>query len=411
MNGTKYENNLENWEFVRNLTEKEFREVSSAKDYRPSIIGIWRCKRCGNLFPSENRSFKRYLKLCPNGCQGEMRGGKIVVSGVDDFATLYPELVKYFVDKDMATKRSAKSAECVDLLCPDCGEVKKSKIHALANYGFYCHSCANKTSFSEKAIAILLKSLGIFFLRQYSIKGEGMSKRYDFYIPSHNIVIETHGIQHYERSGFAKMGGRTLEEEQENDKYKEQLALSKGYKYIVLDCRKSEMSWIKESVVNSDLDVIFDLSSIDWNQIETKINSEDSLFNTVVKRYNAKPNINRVIADELGVNQATISDILIRADKMGLCNYVRGQGGYLARKVVFIKEEEINGVFSSCNETSRQLNYAQRDVSNLCLGKGKCNNVHFVNSRKYGYIGFYYLDSEDWERDKHLYLDPYGLLK
>ena len=41
-------------------------------------------------------------------------------------------------------------------------------------------------------------------------------KRYDFYLPASNTIIEVHGAQHYEK-GFEAIGGRTLKEEQKND--------------------------------------------------------------------------------------------------------------------------------------------------------------------------------------------------
>lgn len=79
------------------------------------------------------------------------------------------------------------------------------------------------------------------------------TKRYDFYLPDHNIIIETHGEQHYDDK-FISYGGRTLKEEQENDKYKEQIARDNGVKhYIVIGCRYSDNKWIKENILKSDL--------------------------------------------------------------------------------------------------------------------------------------------------------------
>ena len=45
------------------------------------------------------------------------------------------------------------------------------------------------------------------------------NKRYDVYIPYLNCIVENHGEQHYNNS-FKSLNGRTLEEEQKNDKYK-----------------------------------------------------------------------------------------------------------------------------------------------------------------------------------------------
>ena len=51
-----------------------------------------------------------------------------------------------------------------------------------------------------------------------------------------------------------KLGGRTLEEEQENDELKKSLAIKNGIKdYLVIDCRESEMEFIKSNILKSQL--------------------------------------------------------------------------------------------------------------------------------------------------------------
>jgi hypothetical protein len=66
--------------------------------------------------------------------------------------------------------------------------------------------------------------------------------RYDIYLPIENLIIEVHGSQHY-INGFynkktKKFVGRTLEQEQENDRKKRQYAEKLGYKYIEVDYRE-----------------------------------------------------------------------------------------------------------------------------------------------------------------------------
>ena len=38
----------------------------------------------------------------------------------------------------------------------------------------------------------------------------------------------------------------------------------------MLDCRKSELEWIKNSILNSRLNEVFNLDNIDWDKIELK---------------------------------------------------------------------------------------------------------------------------------------------
>lgn len=44
------------------------------------------------------------------------------------------------------------------------------------------------------------------------------NRKYDIYIDKYNLIVEVHGVQHYEDS--RKFTKRTLEEEQENDRKK-----------------------------------------------------------------------------------------------------------------------------------------------------------------------------------------------
>lgn len=89
---------------------------------------------------------------------------------------------------------------------------------------------------------------------------------YDFIFESktEQYIVETHGLQHYEENANFKMN---LKEVQKNDKFKKELALNNGIKeenYIVIDCRKSELDWIKTNILKSNLINVFDLYNIDW---------------------------------------------------------------------------------------------------------------------------------------------------
>jgi len=135
-----------------------------------------------------------------------------------------------------------------------------------------------KGSYPERIVNSLLTSLGIDFAQEYVFpwsvitnkQGKQISaKRYDFFIPDLSTIIEVHGSQHYDGS-FESLGGRTLAEEQENDRQKERLAKENGIKhYIVINALNSNLDYIKTSIMlNSELAAMIDLSSINWNEIE-----------------------------------------------------------------------------------------------------------------------------------------------
>lgn len=92
--------------------------------------------------------------------------------------------------------------------------------HILRKHG--CPRCVNKR---EGELAITLSKLGIVH-RQYKIK----NKRYDFFLPEYNIIIERDGEQHYR--GFLQDDRKTLslDYQIENDRIKTELAERHGYK-------------------------------------------------------------------------------------------------------------------------------------------------------------------------------------
>ena len=122
----------------------------------------------------------------------------------------------------------------------------------------------------------LLEQLGIEFqiqktfewsknVKHISPKLSG-KKVYDFFLTKYNTIIETHGIQHYE-DYFTRISkrARNSSEEQENDIIKQELAKNNNINnYISVNCRESNMNFIKNSILNCQLNNLFDLSQIDW---------------------------------------------------------------------------------------------------------------------------------------------------
>lgn len=104
------------------------------------------------------------------------------------------------------------------------------------------------------------------------------------------MIIEAHGSQHYEdvSSNFRT----TKKKQQENDYEKYVLAKEYVSEYIVINCRRSNMNWIKKSICDSDLLNIFGKS-------ETQINWEEcSKF--------AMSNLSKAVCDYYNEHDVTI---------------------------------------------------------------------------------------------------------
>lgn len=231
-----------------------------------------------------------------------------------------PELVKYFKNKDNANNYAEFSMKKDSFICPDCGTEKEMRIVDLSTRGFSCKSCSDSIPIGEKFIFNLLKFLNLEFICQYNTQWSE-NKRYDFYIPSLNLVIEASGSQHFVKVNNDFMG--TLEDIQANDRYKENLAKLNGIEnYVHVDCSVYDFEFLKKSSLHSLSVLIPSLKTInlqDWlsiweKSVKSKIILAVDLWNSGVKDL-------KVISKGLGLHSATISRYLVIGTKLGLCNY------------------------------------------------------------------------------------------
>lgn len=121
-----------------------------------------------------------------------------------------------------------KTQEKMEMICKKHGVFLQTPMTHKQGKG--CPVCNSSTG--EKEITHLLNDLGIEFEHQKTYKELGR-KRFDFYIPSINTIIEYNGIQHYEIKDFfgGERGFKTLVK---NDKIKKQYCLDNGINYEVI---------------------------------------------------------------------------------------------------------------------------------------------------------------------------------
>ena len=174
----------------------------------------------------------------------------------------------------------------------------------------------------------------------------------------------------------------SLQEVQKNDKNKKELAIKNGIKpdnYIVLDCRYSEFEFIKNNIINSRLNEIFDLNNIDWIKIGQ--DSEKSLVKEVCDYWHLHNEINNegLLIKDLSyifkINPTTISRYLKTGTKIDLCNFYSGS----SRKVEIFKDGISLGIFKSCSELERQSEKMfDVKLSSICIAK-VCNGKQKIH--------------------------------
>ncbi|MDU4051201.1 MAG: hypothetical protein E7H33_09815 [Clostridium perfringens] len=287
------------------------------------------------------------------------------------------------VSEEDAKRLFRGSNKKITVKCPDCGREKIVRISSIYNYKSICCSCGDGKSYPEKFVCSLLEQLNLDFETEYNPDWIE-NKRYDFYIPSLNCILETHGEQHYKQS-FKRLGSRTLKEERINDKFKREISLANGIKYYIeLDCRKSNIDYIKKSIFNSKLSQLFDLNNINWTrcaEFASKNNVKE-----VCDYWNNKKEYEttRDLSEKFKLSQATIINYIKKGTKLGWCNYnskeeikrIGKQNGKLIGKTVEIfKDGQSLGIFDSCSELDRKSEYKFGEklrfsmIASVCRGE------------------------------------------
>lgn len=126
-----------------------------------------------------------------------------------------------------------------DHYCSECQRRLKSVITKRKNEEKKLNFKAYASRFAsqlEAKVALILIKHGIVFETQKKFKIKGIeSKRFDFFLPEYNCVIEVHGLQHYEQKQI-KWG--KLEDIKRNDKLKSSSILGADFKYIEIPYNK-----------------------------------------------------------------------------------------------------------------------------------------------------------------------------
>ena len=301
------------------------------------------CNKCG--FDCGEYYYPRYKKyvnekfiseynlLKGQGCA--CCSGDIVVKGINDIATTHPKMIQYFVNKEDIYTHSYSSNEKILMKCPNCGYIKKIKVYSLLENNFACERCGDGISYPNKFMFALLEQLNINFETEKQFKwckyyntykDKYCIGIYDFYIPSKQLIIEMDGAFHNKDNN---MTGQTKEESKFIDDCKDKLAEYNNLKVIRIDCNYNNndyrFDYIKNNIINSELNKIFNLNNIDWITIEKKCEKSKvkeicdfwRIHNNV---YNENITIEQ-ICSLFKKNKNTVKRYLRKGNKFGWCDY------------------------------------------------------------------------------------------
>ena len=277
----------------------------------------YKCNKCGNIDWIEENNLKQ-----GKGCN--VCSGRKAVSGIYSIWDETPWMMDLGVSIEDAKNHRPQSSKRIEVKCPDCGKIKRTTPSRI----YHTHSI------------------------QCSC-GDGIS-----YVTFDEIY-------------------RALKEEQKNDKLKEELALSNGIKlYIIIDCRKSELEYIKNNILDSELNKLFDLSKVDWVYCGEYATS--NMVKKVCDYYNKHPEMLTIdLVEEFDMSRDTIVKYLEKGTSLGWCQYNPKEEKTLNYKrnskpvLQFSLEGETIGTYPSVVEAAKQTDVDFRCISNCCNGRQK----------------------------------------
>ena len=376
-----------------------------------SVVGTTLPFVCGQTSGSiiflEQDGYKMLLKRVINGSsnvkecwitKSALLNSNLSRNLFNEIAFTCPELLDLFVDKEDAYRFTKTSHNTSLFRCPVCGHIKVYTMAAINSLGFKCDKCSD-TSFKypNKFMANILAQAGYEYQTEVTKTTEGFewleNYRYDFLVIRENkkYFIEMDGYFHYNNN---KMNGRTAQEQQEIDCYKDKLAYKHGCHVVRINCcYKSILSRfdaIKHNVINSGVLNILQINEddIDWEECDRQAMS--NIFYEICNCWNSGIVDTNEIAKIIGVSWSCVYSNLVKGTLIGLCDYdsdltkknkINKAQREHGTPIMVLQDNQCIAVFPTIRELARQslelfgvsfnvgsISYASRGVCQTCYG-------------------------------------------
>lgn len=302
---------LTNEKFLIRLYEAHGYNVTALDVYAGMHAKIrFRCQK-GHIWYAEPHNVLRGSG-CPYCAE------KALLTGFNDLWTVRPDIASLLRNQEDGYKYTRATHAKVDFVCPQCGNVMNKRINDVYNKGLCCSRCSDGVSYPNKFARCFLDQLPIEDYDYEYNPDWAKPYFYDNYFVYKNIryILEMDGGFHY-RDGVCF--NKSLNDRKMIDKIKTDLAIQNGIKVIRIECLKSDCDYIKNNILNSELNVLFDLSDIDWGLCD-KI-SQKSLVKQACEIYDSGVHNLNMIADTLRVDRTTVHRYVKTGAKYGWCDY------------------------------------------------------------------------------------------
>lgn len=334
------------------------------------------CKKCNEVFKIiPINVFNRNNCKCPN-CEGRNYGYNKKPISITN-----PEFAKLVYNKTLLDSIYKDERRYVECVCPECNQVVSVHVFDSCKFGFKCPACSNTISYPNRLMYNILKTLNMDFEREYSAKWLG-KRRYDFalYIDNKNYIIEMDGgLGH----GKKNTKWHTKEETKKKDDDKDKLAKENGFHVIRIDCLYTNLDYIKNNILNSELKSLIPVNKIDWDECN-KLTKKSTVV-AVCNFYNETNDKRLVnIAKHFDLSTSTVSEYLGYGGSIGLCDYSIRRLGYKRKtpiKVICLNDKKI---YNTIKEAATYYNIDNSHMSKLIKsGKPTQNNLRFMDYDDY----------------------------
>lgn len=361
--GQRYQKYDDNNNIIVDITITNKRaKIHNGKNYGLEIQ--FKCNLCGfdchDCFINGQHVDKHWVilnkfKTSKCGCCGN----KIIKKDINSIYTTNPEFVFLFKNIEDTYRYCKHSNRKTEFICNRCGSVKMNSIASVIKRGHIaCNNCSNNVSYPNKYIASLLIQLGINFASEKSfdwsknieLDNNTVNKIYDFYLPDYNCIIEAHGEQHYRDDAFLHSKAA---DQQKNDQFKRTLAMNNSIKnYIELDCRKSELGYIKNSIMTSILPTILIFSDNDVDWVKCSCNAIGSSVYELAKIYNTGIHSQKELSEILSIKPRLVKKYVRQAAESNLLEHYNPleetkRTRFQAIPIELIKDGKLIGIYTS----------------------------------------------------------------
>lgn len=279
------------------------------------------------------------------------------------------EIAQLLENPNDAIGTSNSSKKKLWFICPCCHNRLYKSVACITKFGLACNICSDGFSYPNKLMYYILNDINIDFEAEFS--PEWISpKRYDFCIESLKLIIEMDGNLGHGKK-VRKNSKVSLEESLQIDLYKNQKAIEHGYNIIRINSDQSNIEYIKNNILTSELIKYLSFDNVNWNKCN--LNSQKSILYEVCSFYNNHSYYSyKMLSKKFKIHKTTIGKYLKIGAENNLCpKYLTSIKPILCL--------DSNKIFRTASECGRYYNIDSSLVIRCCKEeRNTVKGLHFI---------------------------------